>query len=77
MFDKILSLLKSYAPHLLIILIILVIIAHKLRLMKKVGFYLAGAGACFLVSGIVLVGNPILLLMGNLLFIAGKKTLIL
>ena len=48
------------------------LITHaELRLMKKVGFYLAGVGGCFFVSGVLAAGNPILLLIGNLLFIAG------
>ena len=43
----------------------------ELRLMKKAGFYLAGVGGCFFVSGVLAAGNPVLLLIGNLLFIAG------
>ena len=69
--DQVWSLLLSYSPYILILTVIGVIIAYKLRLLKKFGFYLAGVGACFFASGIIAVGNPILLLIGNLLFIAG------
>ena len=45
----------------------------ELRLMKKLGFYLVGVGAFFFSTGIVSAGNPILLLIGNAFFLAGKS----
>merc|ERR1719278_44251 len=65
------SLVSTYWPHLLVLLVTAAVIAWKLRLMKKLGFYLVGVGAFFFSTGIVSAGNPILLLIGNAFFLAG------
>ena len=67
------TLLLTYWPHLLLLLVAGIVIAWKLRLMKKFGFYLVGVGVFFFSSGIVTAGNPILLLIGNAFFLAGTS----
>ena len=63
--------LSMYGPHIAILLVAGVFIAYKLRLMKKFGFYLGGMGFCFLVAGVFTLGNPGLLLIGNIFILAG------
>ena len=63
--------LTIYGPYIAFLIIAGVFIAYKLRLMKKFGFYLGGMGFCFLVAGVLSLGNPGLLLIGNLLILAG------
>ena len=65
------TLVQTYWPHLLLLLVAGLVIAWKLRLMKKFGFYLVGIGVFFFSTGIVSAGNPILLLIGNGFFLAG------
>ena len=65
------TLLWTYWPHLVLLLVAGIVIAWKLRLMKKFGFYLVGVGVFFFSSGMVTAGNPILLLIGNAFFLAG------
>ena len=60
------TLVWTYWPHLVLLLVAGIVIAWKLRLMKKFGFYLVGVGVFFFSSGMVTAGNPILLLIGVL-----------
>ena len=71
-FEVIWSTVSHYGPYIMLLVIFAVFVAYKLRLMKKVGFYIAGMGAFFFIIGIATLGNPILLLIGNVLFMAGK-----
>ena len=71
-FDKLWSILKQYGPYLMVFTIVAVVVAWKLRLMKKVGFYLTAVGASVFVTGIVAAGNPIFLLIGTIIFLSGK-----
>ena len=66
-----LGFLSMFGPHIVALILVGVFIAYKLRLMKKSGFYLGGMGFCFLVAGLLSLGNPGLLLIGNLLVLAG------
>ena len=75
-FEGIWSTVAHYGPYIILLAIFAVFVAYKLRLMKKVGFYVAGVGAFFFITGIATLGNPILLLIGNVLFMAGKYYLI-
>ena len=71
MLSSLKTLLLTYWPHLLLLLVAGIVIAWKLRLMKKFGFYLVGVGVFFFSSGVVTAGNHILLLIGNAFFLAG------
>ena len=64
--------LTMYGPHIALLITVGIFIAYKLRLMKKFGFYLGGIGLCFLVAGVLSLGNPGLLLIGNLFILAGQ-----
>ena len=65
------TLVLTYWPHLVLVTVLGLVIAWKLRLMKKLGFYLVGVGAFFFSMGFVTAGNPILLLIGNAFLLAG------
>ena len=67
------TLVWTYWPHLLLLMVAGVVIAWKLRLMKKFGFYLVGVGVFFFTIGVVSAVNPILLLIGNAFFLAGTR----
>ena len=71
-FDKLWSILKQYGPYLILLTIVAVFVAYKLRLMKKFGFYLAAVGASVFATGIVAAGNPIFLLFGTCIFLSGN-----
>jgi len=55
----------------LLLLILGFLIALKLRLLSKFGMYLGGIGLCFLAAGAILLFNTGLLIIGNLLILAG------
>eukprot|EP00092_Neocalanus_flemingeri_P035977 GFUD01039174.1.p1 GENE.GFUD01039174.1~~GFUD01039174.1.p1 ORF type:complete len:166 (+),score=35.28 GFUD01039174.1:55-552(+) len=55
----------------LLVFILGLLIALKLRLLSKFGMYLGGIGLCFLAAGIVLLFNTGLLIIGNLFILAG------
>ena len=71
MLEKVLTTLKYYAPYLVIMGLLAEIIAWKLRLLKKVGFYWTAVGTSIFVTGILAAGNPILLLIGTVIILAG------
>ena len=55
----------------LALLVFAFLLAVKLRLLAKFGYYLGGVGLCFIVAGMVLLFNTGLLILGNLLILAG------
>ena len=66
------SLLASYWPHLSLMLGLALVAAWKLRLLKKLGFHLAGLGTLFFLAAVVTAGNPVLLLLANMFCVSGS-----
>ena len=69
----VLSFISFYWLYILLLVPGGVLVAYKLRLLKKFGFYLGGIGFFFLLTGILSFGNPGLLLIGNLFVLSGIK----
>ena len=63
--------LTIYGSTLLTLLLIIFLAAVKLRLLAKFGYYLGTLGLCFLLAGTVLLFNTGLLIIGNVLILAG------
>ena len=63
--------LTIYGSTLLTLLLIIFLAAVKLRLLAKFGYYLGTLGLCFLLAGMVLLFNTGLLIIGNVLILAG------
>merc|ERR1712226_544532 len=55
----------------LLLIILGFLVALKLRLLSKFGMYLGSIGLCFLASGVLLLFNTGLLIIGNLLILSG------
>ena len=68
-----LGFLSMFGPHIVALILVGIFVAYKLRLLKKFGFYLGGMGFCFLVAGVFTLGNPGLLLIGNVFILAGIR----
>merc|ERR1711997_1232587 len=62
--------LTIYGSAILTLLLVF-LAAVKLRLLAKFGYYLGSLGLCFLLAGIVLLFNTGLLIIGNVLILAG------
>merc|ERR1711997_426062 len=69
--SRLLRNLTIYGSAILTLLLIVFIAAVKLRLLAKFGYYLGSVGLCFLLAGMVLLFNTGLLLIGNILILAG------
>ena len=67
--------LTIYGSAILTLLLIVFIAAVKLRLLAKFGYYLGSLGLCFLLAGMVLLFNTGLLIIGNVLILAGIMSL--
>ena len=63
--------LTIYGLSLLPLLLIVFLAAVKLRLLAKFGYYLGSVGLCFLLAGVILLFNTGLLMIGNVLILAG------
>merc|ERR1711997_675277 len=63
--------LTIYGSTLVTLLLLVFLAAVKLRLLAKFGYYLGSLGLCFLLAGMVLLFNTGLLLIGNVLILAG------
>ena len=59
----------------LLVTILAFLIALKLRLLSKFGIYLGAVGLFVLGAGVLLLFNTGLLIIGNLLILAGETTL--
>ena len=57
----------------LLVFILGLLIALKLRLLSTFGMYLGGIGLCFVAAGMVLLFNTGLLIIGNLFILAGER----
>ena len=66
------SLLASYWPQLGLLLGLALVTAWKLRLLKKLGLYLASLGTLFFLAAVVTAGNPVLLLLANMFCVSGS-----
>ena len=66
--------LTLYGSLIIFMLILTLLVIIKLRLLAKFGYYLGGVGLCLIVVGSLLLFNTGLLLLGNLLILAGQQT---
>ena len=66
--------LTLYGSLIIFMLILTLLVIIKLRLLAKFGYYLGGVGLCLIVVGSLLLFNTGLLLLGNLLILAGHQT---
>ena len=66
--------LTLYGSLIISLLILTLLVIIKLRLLAKFGYYLGGVGLCFILVGSLLLFNTGLLLLGNLLILAGQQT---
>ena len=66
--------LSLYGSLIIFMLILTLLVIIKLRLLAKFGYYLGGVGLCLIVVGSLLLFNTGLLLLGNLLILAGQQT---
>ena len=66
--------LTLYGSFIISLLILTLLVIIKLRLLAKFGYYLGGVGLCLIVVGSLLLFNTGLLLLGNLLILAGQQT---
>ena len=64
-------LLTVYGSLVLAVILVIFLLAVKLRLLAKFGYYLGGLGLCFLLLGAALLFNTGLLVLGNVLILAG------
>ena len=69
--SRLLRNLTIYGSAILTLLLIVFIAAVKLRLLAKFGYYLGSVGLCFLLAGMLLLFNTGLLIIGNVLILAG------
>ena len=60
----------------LLLIILGFLVALKLRLLSKFGMYLGSIGLCFLASGVLLLFNTGLLIIGNLFILSGLAILL-
>ena len=61
-----------YGSFILAVLILILLVVIKLRLLAKFGYYLGGVGLCLILVGSALLFNTALLILGNLLILAGQ-----